>query len=203
MSATDPIECGFDAIVLVGGAGSRLGGVDKAAVQLAGRSLVSRPLEAVQDAQTLVVVGGTTAELPERALQVVEDPPGSGPAAATVAGLGAIEHPAEWTYLIACDVPGAVSAIHLLGEVDAGDADGAVLTEPDGRRQWLLGRYRSTALRAAASVLGDPADRSMRALLADLRLTEVAAEDVWRDVDTWADHEHWARALRHDAANEH
>ncbi|MFC6703789.1 molybdenum cofactor guanylyltransferase [Flexivirga alba] len=188
-----PVE--FDAIVLVGGAGARLGGIDKAAVQLAGRSLVSRPLEAVRDAQTLVVVGHTSAEVPERAVRVVEEPAGSGPAAASVAGLRAIQRPAEWTYLIACDLPGAVSAIQLLGAADAGDADGVVLAEPDGRLQWLLGRYRSSALRAAADALGDPANRSMRALLGDLRLAELPADDVWRDVDTWADHEQWARAL--------
>ena len=198
MSAPDP----FDAIVLAGGAGSRLGGVDKAAVQLGGRSLVARPLEAVRDARTLVVVGHTSAELPERALRIVEDPPGSGPAAATVAGLRAVEDAAEWTYLIACDLPGAVGAIQLLGAAEAGDADGVVLTEPGGRLQWLLGRYRSSALRAAADALGNPADRSMRALLAGLRLVEVPAEDVWRDVDTWADHEQWSRALRDDPAND-
>lgn len=187
----------FDAIVLVGGAGSRLGGVDKAAVGLAGRSLVSRPLAAVREARTLVVVGETSApEVHEHALRVTEDPPGSGPAAATVAGLRAIEEPAAWTYLIACDLPGAERAVQLLAAADARSSDGAVITAPDGRSQWLLGRYRSCMLYDAAQRLGDPRDRSMRALLEDLDLTAVpAAEEVWRDVDTWSDHEAWARTL--------
>ena len=186
---------GFDAVVLAGGAGSRLGGVDKAAVQLAGRSLLSRPLEAVRGARNLVVVGDTAAAVPARALRVVEEPAGGGPAAASVAGLRAIQDPAEWTCLIACDVPGAVRAIQLLGAVDAGESDGVVLTEPAGRRQWLLGRYRSRALRSAAQALGDPANRSMRALLGELRLVDVPVDDVWRDVDTWDDHDRWTQAL--------
>lgn len=204
MSDGDPSATGeaveFDAIVLVGGAGSRLGGVDKAAVDLAGRSLVSRPLEAVQHARTLVVVGETAAsEIPDRAIRAVEDPAGSGPAAATVAGLRAIEEPAAWTYLVSCDVPGAVRAIQILAEADAGESDGVVLAEPDGRLQWLLGRYRSIALYDAAERIGDAADRSMRALLEDLDLTAVPApEEVWRDVDTWDDHAHWTRTLGAD-----
>jgi molybdopterin-guanine dinucleotide biosynthesis protein A len=186
----------FDAIVLVGGAGSRLGGVDKAAVELAGRTLVSWPLEALREAQALAVVGETSAPLPSRAIRVVESPAGSGPAAATVAGLRGIPEHAEWTYLIACDLPGAASCVWRLAATDPADAEGVVIVDPTGRRQWLLGRYRSAALLAAADGLGDPANRSMRALLDGLRLTEVEPDqDVWRDVDTWADYARWARAL--------
>ncbi|RNI23919.1 molybdenum cofactor guanylyltransferase [Flexivirga caeni] len=186
----------FDAVVLVGGAGSRLGGVDKAAVELAGRSLVSRSLDAVRDARTLVVVGDTSAQVPAHAIRVVEDPPGAGPAAATVAGLLAIEEPAAWTCLVACDQPGAEDAIRLLATTEAGDADGVVIAEPGGRMQWLLGRYRSFALYDAAEQLGDPTDRSMRSLLDGLDLLAVPApEAVWRDVDTWADHAEWVQRL--------
>lgn len=186
----------FDAIVLVGGAGSRLGGTDKAAVELGGRCLVSWSFEAVRGARTLVVVGKTAAPVPERAVCVVEDPPGGGPAAATIAGLRAVEESAAWTYVLACDLPGAVDAIQLLAAADVGDADGVVLAAPDGRSQWLLGRYRSFALYDAASMLGEGTDCSMRDLVGDLQLeTVVAPDDVWRDVDTWADHEQWAHAL--------
>ncbi|MEH0111212.1 NTP transferase domain-containing protein [Tersicoccus sp. MR15.9] len=101
-----------DAIVLAGGRGSRLGGVDKAALTLDGRRLLDRTLDAVRGAVlggetatrtgtgTIVVVG-PDAVLPagthhdvlflDRHVRLVrEDPPFGGPAAATAAGLAAL-----------------------------------------------------------------------------------------------------------------
>jgi GTP:adenosylcobinamide-phosphate guanylyltransferase len=47
----------YVAIVLAGGRGTRLGGRDKAAVEVAGRSLLERALSAVAGAATVVVFG--------------------------------------------------------------------------------------------------------------------------------------------------
>lgn len=184
----------FDAVILAGGAGSRLGGRDKAAVQLGGRPLIDTALDAATEARTLVVVGPTAAAVPARALRTVEAPPGSGPAAATVAGLRVIPNPADWTAVLACDLPGAAHALPRL--LTARDRDGAVLLDPDGHPQWVLAVYRTSALLAAAEALGNPADRSMRSLLGGLNLVLVAPdEDDWRDVDTWEDHQAWDRRL--------
>lgn len=219
MSAPRPAH---DAVILVGGAGSRLGGVDKAAVDLEGQPLVAASLAAARDAQHLVVVGSTSAPLPEGALVTHEEPPGSGPAAAFVHGLRQIEDPAPWVLLLACDVPGAPSAVPALfdaltdadgtGTADgAGEelaADGAVLTDPDGRLQWVIGLYRSAAVRDAATRLDISTNRSLRALLGDLTLRPVQAQgDEWHDIDTWRDHEHWIQhharrdATDHDATH--
>ena len=48
---------GFAAVILAGGQASRLGGVDKATIELGGRSLLERTLDAVVDAGEVVVVG--------------------------------------------------------------------------------------------------------------------------------------------------
>src|SRR3954451_21606618 len=76
----------YDAVVLAGGSGRRLGGVDKPALRVGSTSLLDRVLGAVPDASSVVVVG------PSRATSrpvtwVREDPPGGGPVAALAAGL--------------------------------------------------------------------------------------------------------------------
>ena len=70
------------------------------------------------------------------------------------------------------------------------EADGFVLVDPEGREQWLAGRYRVAALRAALDALGDPVDASLRRLLGGLRLRRVAADaEAIADIDTWEDYE--------------
>jgi len=99
----------FDAIILAGGRGSRLGGVSKADLVVGGRRLLDVVLEAVRRARTTVVVGPVAA--PDGVLVTVEDPPGTGPAAGIVAGLEAVAQPAGWTVVLACDLPGVQAAV--------------------------------------------------------------------------------------------
>lgn len=202
----------FDAVVLAGGRGSRLGGVSKADLEVGGRRLLDRVLGAVRGARTVVVVGDVA--VPRGVRVTSEQPPGTGPAAGLVAGLAAVDAPAEWTLVLACDLPGAQDAVALLlAAADAaGDAtadspaDGYCLAAPDGTPQWLLGIHRSGALRRVAEAYGDPRNRSLRGLLAGLRLAAVAdSGGAGRDLDTPADHahwnEHWARVEREGRAS--
>ncbi|MDQ4090592.1 MAG: nucleotidyltransferase family protein, partial [Actinomycetota bacterium] len=78
-------------IVLAGGAGRRMGGVDKAALVVGGVPLLDRVLGAARPVcDRLVVVG------PERPTEVAgvtfvrEDPPGGGPVPGVAAGLAAV-----------------------------------------------------------------------------------------------------------------
>lgn len=188
----------FDAVILAGGRGSRLGGLDKAALDLGGHPLIRASLDAARDARTLVVVGETAARLPSRAMRTREEPAGSGPAAGFVRGLTAVAEPSPWTLLLGCDLPGARPAVRRLFDARAGagtdSPDGFVLTDVDGREQWVLGMYRTAAVRAAVG--STPANLSMRALFADLDLVRVAPSGTeWRDVDTWADHAAWSDRL--------
>ena len=194
----------FDAIIVAGGSGSRLGGVVKADLEVGGLRLLDRVLIAARHAQQRVVVG--LVDVPAGVRQVVEDPPGSGPAAGLVAGLDAIEVPSPWTVVLACDLPGAEEAVPQLIEaaMQGGDADGHCLGAMDGTPQWLLGIHRSDALRKAAADYGDPRGRSVRGLLAPLRLAVIAdVDEVGKDVDTWGDYEAWDRRWRKNMETEH
>lgn len=171
------------AVLLAGGAGSRLGGVDKAALRLDGASLLHRAALALAGLE-LVVVGPPR---PLGRVRVVrEDPPRSGPAAAVITGLRALPS-AEEVLLLAVDVPRLPEAVAALLAAPLG-ADGTVAVDAGDRAQWLLGRYRADALRRAAAGFGDPAGRPLRALLADLDLTALRLPPgVDADVDTVAD----------------
>ena len=182
----------FDAIILAGGRGSRLGGVSKADLTVGGRRLLDVVLEAVRYARTTVVVGQVAA--PDGVLVTLEDPPGTGPAAGIVAGLEAVAQPAGWTVVLACDLPGVQAAVpRLLAATTRGnDLDGYCLASAEGNPQWLLGIHRTTRLRAVARAYGDPRNRSVRGLLAGMRLGLLPdVDDDGRDVDTWVDHAHW------------
>lgn len=194
----------LDAIVLAGGRSSRLG-VDKAAVRVDERRLVDRVIAAARaaGADRVVVVG--PAETGTRADAVVrEDPPFGGPAAAIAAALPLVggragagsgpEAAPEQVLVLACDLESPDAVCTALSESAPVDAAGTVLVDASGERQWLAGRYRVDALRAAIRGLGDPAGQSLRRVLAGLPLAELRVPDeVARDIDTPQD---LARALR-------
>ena len=95
-------ESEYDAIVLAGGAGRRLGGVDKAALEVGGRTLLDRVLAALVDARRVVVVGPSRS-LPPGVIVTSEQPPGGGPVAGLAAGLDLVEAPL--VAVLACDLP--------------------------------------------------------------------------------------------------
>jgi molybdopterin-guanine dinucleotide biosynthesis protein A len=184
----------FDAVVLAGGRGRRLGGVDKAEVLVAGRALLDRALDAAAGARWTVVVGPQ--ELERAGVStVLEEPPGSGPAAGLWAGVAALDRrspgDAAAVLVLACDVPLAVRAVPGLLAALAGDpaADGAHLVDGTGRVQPLVAVYRHAPLRAALDRLPDQGRGcSMRQLVAGLALTRVVDVDGnGADADTWDD----------------
>lgn len=191
-----PSPVAFDAVILAGGRGSRLGGTSKADLVVGGGRLLDRVLAAASGARQRVVVGEV--EVPDGVLLTMEDPPRGGPAAGLVAGLEALgAAAAKWTLVLACDLPGAAEVVPaLLTAAASTRRDGVVITA-EGRVQWLTALYRTDALRAAAEAYGDPHQGSVRGLLRPLTLDEVAdPAGASADVDTWADHERWSVRLR-------
>ncbi|MET8525381.1 NTP transferase domain-containing protein [Micromonospora sp. NPDC005172] len=94
----------YAAVVLAGGAARRMGGVDKPALPVGGRSMRDRVLAAVGDAAPRVLVGpggGVT----DGVRVTREDPPGGGPVAATAAGLALLDPDTTLVALLAADLP--------------------------------------------------------------------------------------------------
>ncbi|WP_084620707.1 NTP transferase domain-containing protein [Agromyces italicus] len=180
------------AIVLAGGRASRLGGADKASVEVDGRALVDHVLAAVEGCGEVVVVGPPALARTGVAL-VREDPPFGGPVAAIAAALDVLEASVDETWLLACDLPRAARIVELLGDATLPDeADGLALADLDGRIQWLAGRYRLAALRDAVAALPEVDGASMRALLAPLRVATLPDRGgAALDLDTWAAIEHY------------
>ncbi len=199
------------AIVLAGGGSERLG-TDKTRVDVGGVSALDRVLAAVDRARCAtggpgpILCVGVERPTCASVEWVREQPPGSGPAAAVVTALGAVDAVAdlaEVALVLAGDLP-LLSAAVLSRLLEAGhapvEADGARLTDASGRPQHLLGAYRLHALRRSAGQRTDWAGQSMRTLLAPLTLVDVpsrGAESL--DLDTADDVDAARRLVRSPA----
>ncbi|MFF3666496.1 molybdenum cofactor guanylyltransferase [Microtetraspora malaysiensis] len=193
----------YDAVILAGGHARRLGGRDKPAEPVAGRSLIERVAAAVPGARTLVVVGPPRPGRGlERAVHTREEPPGSGPVPALRAGLALVT--ADEIALLAADLP-FLSADHvtaLRAAAREAGAAGAVLIDDEGAEQWLTGVWRTRALREALARYGG---RSLRGVLGPLEpvtvrlAAEAGGRAPWFDCDTMDDLD---RARRTRGTNE-
>jgi len=176
----------YDAIVLAGGAARRLDGADKPGLDVRGVPLLDRVLAAVADADRVVVVG------PRRDTRTPvewcrEEPPGSGPVAAIAAALPRVAQPV--VVLLAADLPWIGPAVPVLrSALDDPDVDAAVLTDADGRRNFLAAAWRTAELHIALDRIGDPAGAAVRGLYEGTRTAEIGDPAGWgQDCDTWDD----------------
>lgn len=187
--------CVHDVVVLAGGGGRRLGGVDKPGLTVGGSTLLDRVLSACGDAGSIVVVG------PERPTSrpvtwAREDPPGGGPLAGLAAGVAHVGAPV--TLLLAADLPFFTVEC---GAALVASAPAVLLGE--GREQWLCSAWRTQELVDAlvgveveSGRLGD-----FLQTLAPARLTWSGPGQPWVDCDTEQDLEQARAAAAQDSGS--
>ena len=144
-------------VVLAGGAGRRMGGVDKAMLRVGGVTLLARVLGAARPVCDSLVVAGPPRPADARFVQ--EDEPGGGPVPAVRAALEALP-PSDAVLVLATDLP-FLRADHLRALLAAGESAAADRRGPNP----LLAAYRTSALVARLAHLrpGDPAGKLLPA----------------------------------------
>lgn len=184
-------------IVVGGGRGSRLGGIDKAALRnRQGQSLLQVQLETLQRALAptkteVVVVGPARLEVPVGVARVQEEPPLAGPAAAVAAG---------WRYL---EERGITQVGIIPGDaLQAGRALAALRQAGAPARAFAGGFAQHLVLYLHAEhlrqICAAPVENlSMRRFLTGLELRDFSVEESWvADIDTVADLGEWSLPCR-------
>lgn len=191
------------AVILAGGAGRRLGGVDKPGLVIGNQSLLDTAIEACTGCADIVVVGQRRpTSRPVR--WTVEDPPGSGPLAALAAGISQLpaherDHRTRATVaVLAADLPSVTAAVvdHLHRTVTASHTDVAMLVDGGGRYQPMIAVYSRPALDSALASAGDLHGVPFHALLAGLRIATLPDARAAEDIDTPQDLARWSETPR-------
>lgn len=183
----NPTQLEFDALILAGGRGSRMGGADKASLELNGERLVDRVIAAVREvgARRVVVAGPATAGLAADVV-VREEPAHAGPLAGIAAGLPELD--STWVLVLACDLQYPTRIVRALLRAAQGGPwhDGIILVDEDSREQWLAGLYRRQALIESTQRLGDGIiDAPVRRALKELKLMRAPiSNNDGGDIDT-------------------
>lgn len=173
-------------IVVAGGQGTRMGGVDKASVKVHGVRLVDRLIAQLPPATDYVVVSPRELGLP----LTCEQPPFGGPVAGIHAGFEYLlhRHPdLEFIATLPVDAPDSPQILPRLFAAITADSSASVvlIRSQDGSLQNLCGIWRTSALKNSFDQLGSPRNQSVRRLLAQAgRIIEAEGTGEEQDYDT-------------------
>jgi molybdopterin-guanine dinucleotide biosynthesis protein A len=173
-------------------------GSDKALLPFREGTLLEHMARIVRQAAGNVTVVGPASRYGHLGLRIVEDRmPGCGPLAGIHAAL--LDSPAEWTLIVACDLPNLRADLlsWILDHTVDCDAD-VLWTTLDGERpEPLCGAYRRTAAAVVAQALDSgnlkitkafaPLRRQMLRVSDALQLANVNTPEQWREVPARGD----------------
>ena len=178
------------AIVLAGGGSRRMGGVDKAALVVAGVPMLERVLAAARPLCSRLVVVGPARPTAVAGVDFVQEPaPGGGPVPAVAAGLDAVAAgggaAVDVVLVLAADLPllAAADLGRLLDRLTAGPSvDAVAAADHRGGPNPLLAAYRVAAVVTAGGP-GSPAAGLLPARVATVDLGPEATLNVNRRDD--------------------
>ena len=180
-------------IVLAGGRGTRMGGVNKAALTVGGERFVDRLLRQLPYGVPTVVVSPYFLGVP----QVCENPLFGGPAAGIARGFAELEsrgmHPGgdQLVAVVAVDAPDSPQLLPRLTAAlrRAPEAGAALIRSADGHLQPLCAVWRADCLAGALAAVGSPRNASAMRLIRQTRWVAVDsdAHQSERDYDTPAE----------------
>lgn len=179
------------AVILAGGRGERLGGTNKAMIEIGGRRLIERVHAALGGCEPVLVAAGQTPFAFDK-LRSVSDLDGdyAGPLAGVAAAVAALEGTqAEWLLSVAVDTPFFPADFHARAEALTTNVDAVLgaFGEQDypTNALWRLGTIRTLP----DAVWNGTAPHSLKRLAAGLRSVRldyaaVAAEDPFANANT-------------------
>ncbi len=177
-------------IVLSGGTSKRFGS-DKSLAKIVNKRLIDFVVSAIPPDFEIIIVGPDPQILTASYMYMLEHPAGGGP----VAGIEiALQHcSSELIAVIATDMPFVMShMLHLLRAFAVND-EAVMYKDSDGFQQPLAAFYRRDALENAIHSLIPTQGRSMRELLAQLKIHDIPmsaeVEKAFIDIDTPEDFE--------------
>lgn len=175
----EAIENQCAGLILAGGQGRRLGGIDKAQIQIGGQTLLARATITLGGiANPVAISGGPNANQQTLGgLPVLQDvSPGAGPLAGIAAGLAwAANMGASWLATMPVDTPFLDAAPYKL--LLAARADRPILIAETSRSQWLVALFRTDLATAAAEASAGP-DKSIAHFAKTVGLQKILMPDL-------------------------
>lgn len=179
-------------IILAGGKGRRMGGVDKASITVHGERLIDRQLRQLPYGTPTVVVSPYPLGMP----QLCERPAFGGPVAGIAVGYEALKYAPGVTHIAVLSVDAPDSPLALPDLHAALGRAPVVVTSQAGRVQPICALWKKESLGHALERIGEPRNQpAMRLVRAAGPFAVTPSRGFDQDLDTQKDVERFAAAL--------